>query len=102
MGYLWTLMRVTVREAAALLQATEQKVYAWIESGDLPTLRRAAHTMKGSLVHLAAPQAIEIAEQMEFLARQQKLAEAAALWPQLKAELDRIAPALAEFAKQPC
>jgi PAS domain S-box-containing protein len=70
-----------------------------IQAGDLPTLRRAAHTMKGSLVHLAAPQAIQIAEQMEFLARQQKLAEAAALWPQLKAELDCIKPVLQEFAR---
>jgi PTS system nitrogen regulatory IIA component len=32
-------MRVTVREAAALLNAREEKVYAWIESGDLPAYR---------------------------------------------------------------
>ena len=32
-------MRVTVREAAALLNAAEAKVYAWIESGDLPAYR---------------------------------------------------------------
>ncbi|HEX2757008.1 MAG TPA: helix-turn-helix domain-containing protein, partial [Thermoanaerobaculia bacterium] len=32
-------MRVTVREAAALLNAPERKVYAWIESGDLPAYR---------------------------------------------------------------
>jgi nitrogen PTS system EIIA component len=32
-------MRVTVREAAALLNAPEGKVYAWIESGDLPAYR---------------------------------------------------------------
>lgn len=32
-------MRVTVREAAALLNAPEAKVYAWIESGDLPAYR---------------------------------------------------------------
>ena len=32
-------MRVTVREAAALLDAPEEKVYAWIESGDLPACR---------------------------------------------------------------
>jgi PTS system nitrogen regulatory IIA component len=32
-------MRVTVREAAALLKAPEAKVYAWIESGDLPACR---------------------------------------------------------------
>ena len=32
-------MRVTVREAAALLEAPEAKVYEWIESGDLPAHR---------------------------------------------------------------
>jgi PTS system nitrogen regulatory IIA component len=32
-------MRVTVREAAALLNASEPKVYDWIESGDLPAYR---------------------------------------------------------------
>ena len=32
-------MRVTVREAAALLHAPEEKVYSWIESGDLPAYR---------------------------------------------------------------
>lgn len=32
-------MRVTVREAAALLDSPESKVYAWIESGDLPAHR---------------------------------------------------------------
>jgi len=32
-------MRVTVREAAALLKAPEARVYAWIESGDLPAHR---------------------------------------------------------------
>ena len=32
-------MRVTVREAAALLDAPEAKVYEWIESGDLPAYR---------------------------------------------------------------
>ena len=32
-------MRVTVREAAALLDAPEATVYAWIESGNLPASR---------------------------------------------------------------
>lgn len=32
-------MRVTVREAATLLNASEAKVYAWIASGDLPAYR---------------------------------------------------------------
>lgn len=32
-------MRLTVREAAALLDAPEAKVYSWIETGDLPAHR---------------------------------------------------------------
>jgi PTS system nitrogen regulatory IIA component len=32
-------VRVTIREAARLLEATEEKVYAWIESGGLPAYR---------------------------------------------------------------
>lgn len=32
-------MRVTVREASALLNASEDAVYAWIESGDLPAYK---------------------------------------------------------------
>ncbi len=32
-------MRLTVREAAALLDASEAKVYSWIETGDLPAHR---------------------------------------------------------------
>jgi nitrogen PTS system EIIA component len=32
-------LRVTVREAAVLLDAPEAQVYAWIESGDLPAYR---------------------------------------------------------------
>jgi PTS system nitrogen regulatory IIA component len=36
-------MRVTVPEAAALLNATEVKVRAWIESGDLPAQRIQNH-----------------------------------------------------------
>ncbi len=71
-----------------------------IDTGDVATLRRATHTMKGSLVHLAAQPAVAISEQMEALARQQKLAEAAALWPNLKAELDVIAPLLAAFVQE--
>ena len=32
-------MRVTVRDAAALLSAPEEKIYEWIESGDLPAYK---------------------------------------------------------------
>jgi PTS system nitrogen regulatory IIA component len=34
-------MRLTIREAAVLLEATEEKLYDWIESGDLPAYKMA-------------------------------------------------------------
>jgi len=73
-----------------------------IAAGDLTSLRRAAHTLKGALGHLAAGKARQIAEQVEELARGQNLQAARQLWPRLQSELDQLNPALAEFAKQPC
>ncbi|HZZ28100.1 MAG TPA: response regulator [Pirellulales bacterium] len=73
-----------------------------IDAGDLPGLRRAAHTLKGALGHLAAGSAQQLAQQVEDLARGQNLQGAIILWPRLQAELDQLTPALAEFAKQPC
>src|SRR5262249_7585859 len=72
-----------------------------IESGDLPSIRRTAHTLRGALNHLAAAEAVALAQQMEEAARGQDLAGALAIWPRLGVELDRLAPALAEYAKQP-
>ncbi len=73
-----------------------------IAGGDLASLRRAAHTLKGALGHLAASNTQELAQQMEDLARRQNLAGATSLWPKLQVELDRLMPELGEFAKQPC
>jgi hypothetical protein len=58
--------------------------------------------MKGSLLHLAAADAVGVAERMEAYARQQNFDSAAALWPDLQKELNRVQPLLLVFAKQPC
>jgi two-component system, sensor histidine kinase and response regulator len=78
------------------------EILAAIKSADLPGLRRAAHTLRGALSHLAAGNAVALAQEIEDQARQQKLAEATAIWPHLEAELESLTPALDEFAKQPC
>jgi two-component system, sensor histidine kinase and response regulator len=80
----------------------EAEISSAIEGNDVARLRRAAHTMKGSLLHLAAGRAVAVAERMEAYARQQNFDSAAALWPDLRRELDRVRPVMLEFAKQPC
>jgi two-component system sensor histidine kinase/response regulator len=70
--------------------------------GDATVLRRAAHTLKGSLAHLAAERGRLMAEQIELKAREQNLQAAHELWPRLQAELDKLEPVLDEFARQPC
>jgi two-component system, sensor histidine kinase and response regulator len=75
------------------------EIAAAIESGDAKTLQRAAHTLKGSLGHLAAADAHLLAEQIEIHARRGELAAAAALWNKLIAELDEMNPILAAFAR---
>ena len=78
------------------------EIEAAFAAGDLPGLRRSAHTLKGALAHLAAGPAREMAQQVEDYARQQNLASALALWPRLQSELDQLTPELDAFAKQPC
>jgi CheY-like chemotaxis protein len=71
---------------------------AAIQAADAKRLQRAAHTLKGSLGHLAAAEAHHLSEQIEIHAKQGDLPGAAALWPKLQIELDQFEPTLAEFA----
>jgi two-component system, sensor histidine kinase and response regulator len=74
------------------------EIAAAIQAGDARLLQRAAHTLKGSLGHLAAAEAHRLAEQIEIHAKQGEFSTAEALWPKLQIELDRFEPTLAEFA----
>jgi two-component system, sensor histidine kinase and response regulator len=98
--------RQLLGELVAIFREECPKLRAEIETAlvaqDLPTLRRATHTLKGSLAHLSAESARATAEKMELSARQQNLQAAGELWPGLQAQLDRLSPILEEFAKQPC
>jgi two-component system sensor histidine kinase/response regulator len=46
-----------------------------LDRGDLPTLERHAHTLKGSVRHFAAPAAFEAADQVEMAARSGNVAD---------------------------
>jgi two-component system, sensor histidine kinase and response regulator len=98
--------RQLLGELVAIFREECPKLRAEIETAlaahDLPTLRRATHTLKGSLAHLSAESARATAEKMEIYARQQNLQAAGELWPRLQSQLDQLNPILEEFAKQPC
>ncbi len=93
-------------ELVAIFQEECPKLRAQIETAlaaqDLPTLRRAAHTLKSSLAHLSAEAGRATAEKMELSARQQNLQAASELWPRLQTQLDQLNPILKEFTQQPC
>ncbi|HEY2759892.1 MAG TPA: response regulator, partial [Pirellulales bacterium] len=83
------------REECPKLRA---EIASAIEAGDLPLLRRSAHTLKGALAHLAAASAVALAQEIEDQARRQSLEPAAAFWPRLQIELDQIEILLVEFS----
>ncbi|WP_355662439.1 hybrid sensor histidine kinase/response regulator [Halomonas salifodinae] len=77
-------------ECPALLAEIE----AAIAGGDGVTLRRAAHTLKGSALVIGARALGATALRLETLARGGELGEAPALLAELKARLDELAPLL--------
>ncbi|MCC7086964.1 MAG: response regulator [Pirellulales bacterium] len=68
-----------------------------IELQDTRTVQRTAHTLKGSLGHLAAAEAHGLAEQIEAHAKRGNLGDAEQLWLKLRAKLDELDPILVEF-----
>jgi HPt (histidine-containing phosphotransfer) domain-containing protein len=68
-----------------------------IASGNASELKRAAHTLKGSAMALAARPAAEAARRIEMLAQEGSLDEAREAWPALEGEIDRLVPVLAEL-----
>jgi signal transduction histidine kinase/DNA-binding response OmpR family regulator len=70
-------------------------------AGDAARLRRAAHTLKGSLSVFGSSAAWEQAAQVEALAGSGRTAEAAPMLAGLAAQLDRLRPALTALASVP-
>jgi CheY-like chemotaxis protein/HPt (histidine-containing phosphotransfer) domain-containing protein len=63
---------------------------------DAALLRRAAHTIKGTLATLGAREAFAVAQQLEAVGRGGDLAEAPATYAALERALERLRPALAQ------
>jgi PAS domain S-box-containing protein len=67
-----------------------------LREGDAATLRRASHSLKGSLLFLNARDPIETARLMEQLAREGQLQSAAELWGALQAQMQELITHLEE------
>jgi two-component system sensor histidine kinase/response regulator len=62
---------------------------------DAPLLRRAAHTLKGTLATLGGKEAFAVAQRLEGVGRSGDLRDATALYAELEKALERLRPALA-------
>jgi two-component system sensor histidine kinase/response regulator len=76
-----------------------QSVRDALAQGDAQKLRRAAHTLKGSVGVFGAHAAREAAERVEQLAAKGELGSAAEAVAQLEAELQRLKPTLLDLEK---
>jgi len=69
-----------------------------IADRDKPLLRRAAHTLKGSVAVFGAESAREAAWRLESIGRDGDMDEAAAAWQSMERQIKRLMPALTELA----
>jgi CheY-like chemotaxis protein/HPt (histidine-containing phosphotransfer) domain-containing protein len=87
-----------LREMIAIFRAESPDLMAAIRKsatrGDLAGLRRAAHTLKGSLGTLGAPIAFQAARRLEDVARQNELTSVAPAMRALDREMTELARAL--------
>ena len=92
-----------LRELIGMFLADTPKQLAAIESGlasgDLATLTRAAHSVKGSSGHFGALALRTLSEKIEHLGAAGKTAEISALLPDYKAEYARVQAALETLLK---
>jgi PAS domain S-box-containing protein len=84
------LARTFLDESARLLAEMD----AAITSGDAGRLKRAAHSLKGSVGIFGAPEASAASGRLEFLGKEQDLAGAREVFAELEAALARLRPAL--------
>ncbi len=71
-----------------------------IASADVPRLRRAAHTLKGSADCFAATPTVEAALRLELMAREGNLARVEEAWTSLETEVNRLTPVLTAYANE--
>lgn len=68
-----------------------------LDSGACSELERAAHSLRGALAAVSAPQAVQLADRLETASREGHLSEAPARVAELEAELERLDQALRSF-----
>ncbi len=94
-----------LRKTAALFLQEYQNYLADIKeavaTGDCERLRRAAHTLKGTLGYFSARRAHETALVLEALARESRLSEAEGAYSALEAEVEHLNEALRTLAQGP-
>jgi HPt (histidine-containing phosphotransfer) domain-containing protein len=66
-----------------------------LDAKDAPSLRMAAHTLKGSLSYFGPSKACALAFELEILGRDGNLVQAASVYETLLAKLDELQPLLA-------
>jgi len=69
---------------------------AW-EAGDLETLRRSAHSLKGASSNIGAPELAERCGRLEHLARDQEIASVPDALEEVRVELREVRDALASL-----
>jgi CheY-like chemotaxis protein len=93
-GLLRRMAAAFVEEAPELMGALRTS----IASGDCSAMRRAAHTLYGSLRHFDAGRAVEMADTLEAKAKSGDSDGVSDLAQELEGELNRLLPAIEEFA----
>jgi HPt (histidine-containing phosphotransfer) domain-containing protein len=86
----------------ALLLETGQMIErlpVCIQEGNTQETRRLAHTVKGAFRMLRPCEAHDLAERLEFLAKDEVLDQLPAACEDLKTELHRVLPEIAAFVK---
>jgi CheY-like chemotaxis protein len=89
------LAEVFLDEAPKLVSAMREA----IEGDDAGSLRRAAHTFKGSVHYFGARRARELALALEKMAQDGNLQKAEETFVALKGEMARLRPALVDYAR---
>jgi CheY-like chemotaxis protein len=92
-----------LREMAALFNEERARLMdetrAALDQGDAAALRRAAHTLKGSVVHFESAKTTAAALRLERIAMSGDLTEAPGAFRELESNVEQLDAALASFAR---
>jgi HPt (histidine-containing phosphotransfer) domain-containing protein len=90
------IIEMFLQECPKLLEGVRQAT----GQRDASLLERAAHSLKGSVGDIAAPQAFDAACTLEMMARERKLEGADAALVSLEVALDRLVPELRKIERK--